>query len=412
MITSAKRVVQVTETPNMGSAQENKRKQLDTEGSPEVTDPKRRITESGGTQTEDAPVVGSTPNEVTNRLFTELLGIKEMIGSVDAKVDRIETENIKWHQRMESVEKDLGEVKSSLEMAHNLINNEANARSAVVREVKTELSSRAKEITHSANVINSYGNDIKGIRDAMKSMECKFDKADECRKCDIQVCLGKLGQNNSSQEFPLKCTIVAQRVWCSGKDKNLDEIANTIIHKALNLSREEVQIVWTVRKSGWKTGSRLIKIEMGNHEQQQRVLKMKTELRKSRVKEIRDVYLRPSKSEEALMMERNVDTLLNEMGVCDEFVRLASGHLVKKGDYRGQRECGRGGSFSSRGARGGRPQRGTTWGRWQGDGQQRSGPQTGREDPRDARVAQALAREESRQCQNEDDISLETYMGS
>ena len=42
------------------------------------------------------------------------------------------------------------------------------------------------------------------------------------------------------------------------------------------------------------------------------------------------MYLRQSKKEEQLVMERNEDVILKEMGVRHDYVRLSLGHLVPK----------------------------------------------------------------------------------
>ena len=77
-------------------------------------------------------------------------------------------------------------------------------------------------------------------------------------------------------------------------------------------------------------------------------------LRELTAKEVRDVFLRQAKSEELIVVERNQDMLLWEMGVRDDYVRLPTGYLTKKDNRYGRGRGGwrgRGGNHSYRGKR-------------------------------------------------------------
>ena len=125
-------------------------------------------------------------------------------------------------------------------------------------------------------------------------------------------------------DFAPKKTLVAQNVWYK-EDEDLYKVVATIIHKVLNLPN--ISIVNTVRKSGWESGAGLIKKEVESAEQVKEVLKQKRLLKDNPVSEIRDIFLRQSKKEEVLLMERNQDVILREMGVRESYIRLPSGHL-------------------------------------------------------------------------------------
>ena len=85
-----------------------------------------------------------------------------------------------------------------------------------------------------------------------------------------------------------------------------------------------------------------------------KVLSRKKDLKDVPVEEIRKVYLQQSRKEEVLMMERNLDLVLGDMGIRDEYINLPSGHLVRKESYGAPR--GRGGCVHGcRGGRGGVP---------------------------------------------------------
>ena len=92
-------------------------------------------------------------------------------------------------------------------------------------------------------------------------------------------------------------------------------MSSTILHKALKFTENDVKIIRVVHKSGANIGSSLIKIELENPDEVKLVGRNKSMLRNSSVKELRDVFLRPSKCEETLVVERNIDLILNDMGV-------------------------------------------------------------------------------------------------
>ena len=145
-------------------------------------------------------------------------------------------------------------------------------------------------------------------------------------------------------EYPVERTIVAQKVkYEEGEDPV--QLARDIINKALNLTT--VEVVRVERKSGQKTksGTGLVKIELKRDSDVKLVLGQKKEL-------MRTIFLRKSKCEEVLMIERNLDMVFTDMGVREDYIRLPSGHLVCKensgysrgADYRmGSNKRGRGG---------------------------------------------------------------------
>ena len=149
------------------------------------------------------------------------------------------------------------------------------------------------------------------------------------------------------QQYPIDRTVVAQNVWCD-EGKDVVRVAETIIHKGLKLT--EINIVRVIRKSGWESGKGLLKIELSSQDELKRVLKEKKLLRDAPVKELRRVFLRQSKKKEMLIMERNIDMLLNDIGMRDDYVRLSSGYLVRWDNHLGA--SNRGSRFNQCGGRG------------------------------------------------------------
>ena len=114
--------------------------------------------------------------------------------------------------------------------------------------------------------------------------------------------------------------------------------ASIIIHKGLGL--EEVKVVRVLRKSGEKTRTGLLKIELESEEDVRKVLRSKSKLQSSNIKELWAVFLHASKNENVLVAERNEDTILREMGVRNEYVRLSSGHFGSKEESARMQETG------------------------------------------------------------------------
>ena len=143
--------------------------------------------------------------------------------------------------------------------------------------------------------------------------------------------------------------MVAQNVWYR-EGEDLNKVANTLIYKALGMS-DDIKIVRVLRKSGKNTRSGLIKIELDSENSVKAVLEQKAELGKSEVREIHEVFLQRSKPEETLVMERNIDLILRDMGVHDDYVRVSSGHLVNKSSLKGSTNGGARGGYACGGGR-------------------------------------------------------------
>ena len=240
----------------------------------------------------------------------------------------IRDENNDWKEKWGNLHKDVNDIKDSVELAHNLISDETRDKKEAMNQLKTEMNERAIEATNNVKVMKTHSAEIKKVNDSVNRLQTKVDKLAETEiigplkklKADVEEKVGNI-------EFPIKTTIVGQNVWYR-EDEDLEKVAETIIHKGLELP--EIHIIRVTRKSGKEKGKGLIKIELNSNDEVKKVLKNKSKLKQSNVKELREVYLRQSKKEELLVMERNQDVILRELGVRDEYVRLPSGHLALK----------------------------------------------------------------------------------
>ena len=250
--------------------------------------------------------------------------------------------------------KEVGEMKDSVNMAHNMITDEIKERKEGEKKLSTQLEDRHKEICNNTKVLKEHGVRVKNLGETVESLSSKVDVATDSQKNltkTVNAMKSRMDSRYGTDEYPTERTVVAQKVWYR-EDEDITKVAETIIHKALQLP--SIKIVRALRKSGWKSksGTGLIKIELESSEDVETVLKNKASLNKAPSKELREVYLRQSKKEETLVMEKNVDLILNDMGIRGDYIRLRSGYLKHKEVNRNWSDRGRGSGY--RGSRGGR----------------------------------------------------------
>ena len=347
--------------------------------------PKRRNVETNTVATQQSA------EELMLKLLEEMSEVKQTVKS-------IQEDNHSWKTQMQHLNTEVNDLKDSVEMAHNLINDEAAERVISINKLKADVNEKLSQVDRNLKTYQAHSAKISGLEGSIQTLRMRIDEQDQNQielkmplenlKRDVEETLG--GVN-----FPVKRTIVAQHVWCR-ENEDIEEVASAIIHKALGL--KDLKIVAAMRKSGKPGGDGLIKIEMESNEAVKTVLKNKRKLRDVAVREIREVFLRQSKPEGTLVAERNEDVILREMGVRDDYIRLPSGHLVLKSDNRGgQRRDSRDNYRRGQGNRY----------RSSKAGYHRRGPATGSEDDRDDRVAQQERRREMQNQRDNKDTSCE-----
>ena len=272
-----------------------------------------------------------------------LLNIQNTMTSMNSRIESIQHENKEWRNRFEALEKECGDVKDSVEMAHNLIRDETAKREKSIKSLKDAIDRHTVEQAANLKVINSHSGQLKTLNNSVKVITGRLDSAVEDHRNlvkpieSLKVKMeGVLGEVN----FPVNTTVVGQNVWYR-PNKDLNKVVELIINKTLNLP--EVKIVRVERKTGFESNAGLIKMGLETEGDVHRVLKEKQKLRAAPAKELREVFLRQSKSRETLLAERNQDTILHEIGVRDEYVRLSTGHLARKDNRYGRpgSNCGR-----------------------------------------------------------------------
>ena len=382
---------------NMSNMDEGKRKQ--DKNMETVTSQKRRVISPEKSD--------STPVELVHLLLHEMAGLKSSmdevktvvssIEEVKTTVNMIQEETREWNKKYEWLEGNLSAVKDLVEMAHNLINDEVQDWKNALDALHSAITEQGQEMSNNLQIVKGHSSEIKSLKDSMKTMHGQIDKVAEDQRASV-LPLQQLQQDITETvgitEYPIKCTIVAQCVWYR-ENEDLEKVASVIIHKGLGLS--DVKIVRVVRKSGKDSGQGLVKIEVSSEEELKQILRNKSKLKKSMTKELQEVYIRQSKREEMLVMERNEDTILQELGVRDDYVRLSSGHFVSKRHM--PRRPNPGKPYFGWGGRGG----------YRGHGDRTAlysrGPVVGRENNRDLKVVQQL-------CRRERDGSIEQEMNN
>ena len=281
---------------------------------------------------------------VGTAIMTQIL---DELKNVKTVMTQIQSENQDWKSKVTAIESDMKDVKESVNMAHNLINDEMKNREKIQKDLKSELMEQARELTNNAQLLVKQSGEIKSLKDDVTHTRQQLKSiAEEQVKLKSPLCElnNRINSVTEPVEFPIKTTLVAQNIWYSEEEDMLQK-SRTLTHSTLNLP--QIRIVRAVHKSGWKSGAGLVKIELGSEQDLETVLGRKWELKNSTIPEIKDIFLRQSKKEEVLLMEKNLDLVMRDLGVRDDYVRVKSGNLVRKDrlSYRGR-------GYAPRGSRG------------------------------------------------------------
>ena len=213
--------------------------------------------------------------------------MKNVVNDLKVGMAEIQEDNQQWKTKVQAIETDLKDVKESVNMAHDLITDETVNRKQEIGALKADIIEWTRELSNNAQVLNTHSNDLRSIKSELGRVDTKLNNiAAEQEKIQspLKIMKAQLDTTLEPGTFPVKTTLVAQNVWYS-EGENLEEKALLIIHKALNFPQIATKRVEC--KSGWKTGSGLIKIELHIQEDLKRVLGRKKELRQSTIDEIK-----------------------------------------------------------------------------------------------------------------------------
>ena len=107
--------------------------------------------------------------ELMKRLLAEVSDVKTMVTS-------IQEDNQMWKNKLVGLEKDVTDIKESVNMAHNLAKDEKEAREKDVNEIKTILSERKKEQTHTNDLLKTHMKDSKETKKLQKEQDVQLKK--------------------------------------------------------------------------------------------------------------------------------------------------------------------------------------------------------------------------------------------
>ena len=132
---------------NKVNLKENESKRKRNENPNEDSENKRR------NQNEEEPI----NNDMMRRVLCELVDIKQCMAA-------IQSENAEWKSRMTTFETEIKDVKESVELAHNLVNDERKNRKQSEKNFKEEMVQRKKEIAGNTDLLKQYGIEKKGLQ--------------------------------------------------------------------------------------------------------------------------------------------------------------------------------------------------------------------------------------------------------
>ena len=101
--------------------------------------------------------------------------LKPKTKKLTESVNEIQCENKEWRQKMESLEKEVSEVKESVNLAHDMINDETKNRKESEKTIKSELQDRAREISNNVQFIKSHSSELRSLKDDMNNAKQKMD---------------------------------------------------------------------------------------------------------------------------------------------------------------------------------------------------------------------------------------------
>ena len=221
------------------------------------------------------------------------------------------------------------------------------------KEIQKNLDFYATAQSSTANVVNTHGENLRTLNDSVRGISERLDKVMDDQShvmVPLQNLKERVEQSLGNVEFPQKKTVVCQNVWYT-EGEDLNKVVELIINTTLELP--EIKVLNIKRMSGRESGSGTLKVELESVDAVKTVLKEKHKLSTAPAYELREIFLRQSKSEETLVAERNQDTILREMGVRDNYVRLQNGHLTRRQNrYSPRGTRGRPDSHSGRGGHG------------------------------------------------------------
>ena len=324
--TTASAVTTTIITTN-GDDGEGKRKQLmDDENRETCKSPKRRIVESP----RGDPVLtlagdNSDLKDMIKTMFGKVVEMEATIGNINNTVAAIQTQNRIWNSRFEKIRQECNDLKESVEMAHNLIRDEVTNRDVAITEVREQVKQQGAAQVNVIQSLKTHSTSIRSLSDNVKAVNGRMDKILEeqsCLKQPVNELKKKVDEVLGETSFPIKKTIVGQSVWYK-EGEDLNKIAELIINKTLELPH--VKITRVERKTGFDSGFGLIKMELETEGMVKEVMRNKKKLKSARAKELRDIFLRQSKSPEMLLAERNQDVILREIRVRDNYIWVTHG---------------------------------------------------------------------------------------
>ena len=215
------------------------------------------------------------PSSLMEKILAEVVGVKMMVGKlehqtehINATVQQMQAENIAWKNKLAVLEQDMGDVKDSINLAHSLIKDEAEARKQCDSKMNSEMNDRKKEISNNVHVLKCHYSDIKQLSKDVRENKQAVEKLEKPMKEMKQ----QLKRVTGDTEYPVQCTVVAQWVWYE-ENENILDVTKLIVNETLNLN--QVNVIRAERKSGQHTGSGLVKIEVGSEDEVKLILGQK-----------------------------------------------------------------------------------------------------------------------------------------
>ena len=92
---------------------------------------------------------------------------------MNSKINTIQTKNGQWKHKLGLVQKDVEDVKISVELAHNMIQDEQKDREKSKKDIWDVLNEKSKEMCTNVQLMKTQIQDMKDTKETVKALQLK-----------------------------------------------------------------------------------------------------------------------------------------------------------------------------------------------------------------------------------------------
>ena len=249
---------------------------------------------------------------------SKLVELSETSKLMESRWKKFESEREEDREILNSLHEHCIENRNNINFLHEMI-EETNGK---IVEENSKLDAKLDQAAaNHANLVET----VHKHKNEQDSCEQCINKLSEISDKTVSLLNEKGLEVINDKEFPTDKMVVAMGVPFE-TDENLDQLAKTMINDVLQ--QEQVSVIRTKRMSTWRNGKGLVKIELGAKQHVSDVVQNKQKLRHCGKSKLQGIFLRPSKTTQTLVAERNQDLILKLTGYQQDVMRKSDGTLM------------------------------------------------------------------------------------